>query len=231
MLISAVIIAVLGYLNQHGNLFIPTPIVTDFYANISTELISIAITILVIDALNERRAIQQEKKALILQMSSPTNSIAREAVRILRMRGWLTDGTLRGANLLRANLRKAYLEKADLQDVLFYKADLQGAYLQWSNLTGARYLEEYQLVQVKYIRGATMPDGSCYNGRFNLVGDLAWAHHVLKVDSENHQAMADFYGVPLEDYLQGQTWAREHLPQLQNEILVNRHTRFEEDPQ
>jgi len=231
MLISAILIAVLGYLNQHGNLFQPAPIVTDFYANISTELISIAITILVIDALNERRAIRQEKKNLILQMSSPTNAIAREAVRILRMRGWLTDGTLRGANLLRANLRKAYLERADLQDVLFYKAELQGAYLQWSNLKGTRRLEEYQLAQVKYFRGATMPDGSCYNGRFNLTGDRAWAHHVLKIDPENHQAMADFYEVSLEDYLQGQIWAREHLPELQNKMEVNRHTNFEEDQQ
>lgn len=229
MLISAIIIAVLGYLNQHGNLFLPVPIVTDFYANVSTELVSIAITILVIDALNERRAIQQEKKNLILQMSSPTNSIAREAVRILRMRGWLTDGTLRGSNLLRANLRKAYLEKADLQDVLFDKADLQGAYLQWSNLKGARKLEEYQLIQVKYFRGATMPDGSCYNGRFNLIGDLDWAHHSLKIASDNHQAMADFYGVSLEEYLQGQTWAKENLLELQSKILIKSHASFERD--
>ena len=42
-------------------------------------------------------------------MSSPTNFVAKEAARILRMQGWLTDGTLQGANLLRANLRKAFL--------------------------------------------------------------------------------------------------------------------------
>src|SRR5574341_1341491 len=227
MLVSAVFIAVLGYFNQHGNLLMPLPVVTDFYANISTELVSIAITVLVIDALNERRAIQQEKENLILQMSSPTNSIAREAVRVLRMRGWLTDGTLKGSNLLRANLRKAYLEKADLRDVFFYKVDLQGAYLQWSNLEGARKLEEYQLAQVKYFRGAIMPDGSCYNGRFNLIGDLNWAHHTLKIAPDNHQAMADFYGVSLEDYLQGQTWAKENLLELQNKIGVQNHTGFD----
>ncbi len=145
MLILAVAVALLGYFNQHGHLFTPLPLITDFYANISTELASIAITVLVIDALNERRTIQQEKENLILQMSSPTNSIAREAVRVLRMRGWLTDGTLKGANLLRANLKKAYLDRADLREASFYKADLQGAYLQRSDLNGAQKLEDYQL--------------------------------------------------------------------------------------
>jgi hypothetical protein len=211
MLVSALLIAVLGYFNQHSNLLVPLPIVADFYANISTELVSIAVTVLVIDALNERRAIQQEKANLILQMSSPTNSIAKEAVRVLRMRGWLTDGTLKGANLQRANLRNAFLEKADLRGIFFYEADLQGAFLQWCNLEGARKLENEQMAQLKFFRGAILPDGTTYNGRFNLPGDLKWARDTKKIALDDHQAMADFYGVSLEDYLQGQAWAQANL--------------------
>lgn len=227
MLISAVVIAVLGYFNQHGNFLIPLPIVADFYANISTELVSIAITVLVIDALNERRAIQQEKENLILQMSSPTNLIAKEAVRVLRMRGWLTDGTLKGANLQRANLRNAFLEKADLRGIFLYEADLQGAFLQRSNLEGARKLEDDQLAQVKYFRGAVMPDGSSYDGRFNLAGDLKWAHKSEKIAPDDHEAMANFYGVSLEEYLRGQAWAQENLLKLQNKTVVQSSEGFD----
>ena len=219
LLLIAAITAILGYMNQHGGLLLPIPVVTDFYANISTELASIALTVLVIDTLNERRAVQQEKQNLILQMSSPTNSIAKEAVRILRMRGWLIDGTLHRANLLRANLRKAYLEGIDLRGASLDKADLQGAYLQRANLEGVKKLEDHQIAQIKYLRRAIMPDGSRYDGRYNLSGDLSWAHDKLGIALDNHQAMAEFYEVSLEQYLQGQAWAREYLPKLASKAL------------
>ena len=214
LLILALFIGAYGYLNQHGNWQLPLPFIADFYANVSTELISIVITILVIDGLNERRAIQQEKQALILQMSSPTNFIAKEAARILRMRGWLTDGTLQGANLLRANLRKVLLVKADLRGALFYKAEIWDAYFHETNLTGAVKLEDWQLVTVKYLRKSILPDGKLYNGRFNLRGDLSWAYDKLGIDRDNDQAVADFYGVPVDEYRQGQAWAAENLQGL-----------------
>jgi hypothetical protein len=214
LLVLALVIAVYGYLNQHGNWQSPFPFIADFYANISTELISIVITILVIDGLNERRAIQQEKQALILQMSSPTNFIAKEAARILRMRGWLTDGTLQGANLLRANLRKVLLVKADLRGALFYKAEIWDAYFHETNLTGAVKLEDWQLVTVKYLRKAILPDGKLYNGRFNLRGDISWACDKLGINKEDDQAMADFYGVSVDEYRRGQVWAVENLQGL-----------------
>jgi hypothetical protein len=214
LLILALFIATYGYINQHTNWLLPLPFIADFYANVSTELISIVITILVIDGLNERRAIQQEKQALILQMSSPTNFITKEAARILRMRGWLTDGTLQGANLLRANLRKVLLAKADLRGAQFYKAELWDAYLHETNLTGAIRLEDWQLVTVKYLCKAILPDGKIYNGRFNLRGDLSWACDKLGIAKDDDQAMADFYGVPVDEYRQGQVWTVENLQKL-----------------
>ena len=227
MLLSAVSFAVFGYLNQHGQLFTPSLFVTDFYANISTELISIAVTVLVIDNLNSRRTIQQEKDRLILQMGSPTNSIAKEAVRILRVQGWFIDGTLRGANFLRANLQKAYLEEAYLAEANFYKANLQGAYLQKCNLTGAKHLEDWQLVQIKYLRGAILPDGLKYNGRFNLIGDLSWAHYGLHIPARSHKKMAEFYGVSIQDYRQGQLWAKKNLAKLRNIAKIQNRKKAE----
>ena len=226
MLVTAFIVAVIGYLNVHLNWMGPLPIVADFYANVSTELASVALTVLVIDALNERRAIQREKESLILQMSSPINAVAREAVRVLRVRGWLVDGTLRRANLLRANLRKAFLEKADLREVFLLKADLSGAYLQWSNLEGARELELTQLVQVAYLRGATLQDGSRYDGRFKLAGDLKWARTSEKIALNNAQAMADFYKVSLQNYREGQRWAKKNLARLRPQAAALRRRRF-----
>lgn len=56
-----------------------------------------------------------------------------------------------------------------------------------------------------------MPDGTRYDGRYRLAGDLEVAK-VDKHDIDDPAAMAQFYKVSLEDYLQGQKWAEENLP-------------------
>ena len=82
-------------------------LVEQLYSNFGIELFSIAITVLVIETLNERRAKQERKTELILQMGSPDNSFAVEAVRILRQKGWLEDGSLRDARLSQAKLSES----------------------------------------------------------------------------------------------------------------------------
>lgn len=219
LLVTAFLLGAVGYLNQHSGLFVPLPIIADFYANVTSELTSIAVTVLVIDTLNERRSIQQEKVALILQMDSPTNSIAREAVRVLRARGWLMDGSLQEAFLYRANLQDSFLVNADLKNANLRRANLNRAYLQGANLTGAKDLEDKQLVQTKSLQGANMPDGSRYNGRYNLSRDLRWA---LKngIDINEPAAMAEFYMVSLESYERGQSWARQNLSSLRSQAMA-----------
>lgn len=112
-------------------------LVIAFYANASAELVSIVFTILVIDSLNERRTRDQEKRRLILQMGSPDNGFALEAVRILGAEGWLADGSLHGADLWRANLAGALLERARLVRVELNDANLEGASLWGADLRGA----------------------------------------------------------------------------------------------
>ncbi|MEP7284384.1 MAG: toll/interleukin-1 receptor domain-containing protein [Chloroflexota bacterium] len=70
-----------------------------------------------------------EKQALIAQMGSHDNKTALQAVKTLRERGWLTDGTLRGADLSQADLWGADLSQADLSRADFRKANLSGAWL------------------------------------------------------------------------------------------------------
>jgi len=130
LLATAVLVALVGYLNQRGSLYMGEWVgafLQDYYANISTELASIAITVLIVDALYQQRDVEREKRDLILQMGSPDNTFAVEAVRRLRAQEWLEYGALRGA----------FLEKANLTGVHLHDADLEGAHLAYANLSGA----------------------------------------------------------------------------------------------
>jgi hypothetical protein len=137
----------------------------------------------------------------------------------------LEKANLRGAHLAWANLQRAdlhaaclqavRLNKADLREAHLHDADLQGADLEGTNLQGAQVYDQ-QLIKVNCLRGATMPDGSRYDGRFGLQGDLKIAYRE-QVDVNDASAMAAFFGVLLEEYQRGQSWAQEHLSVLHGE--------------
>ena len=182
--------------------------------------------------------LQMAEMQLIRKLRSPDNKYVVQAVEELRARGWLSLGVLegaglrharmQGADLYKANLRKADLRMANLWGADLSKADLQGARLNRANLRradlsrtnlqdadlfkvnlqGARNLTEAQLAQARRLCGATMPDSSPYDGRYNLAGDIAFAQ-AGHVDTGNPAAMANFYGVSLEEYLRGQEWELE----------------------
>jgi uncharacterized protein YjbI with pentapeptide repeats len=113
-----------------------------YWMNLFSEGLGIAITILVIDRLNEYRAEQRYKQDLIRHAGSISNDIAVDAIEQLRKAGWLTgtDGVLKGAFLLQANLEKARMSKANLQDVSLILANLQNADLSGANLQNADLL-------------------------------------------------------------------------------------------
>ncbi len=194
-----------------------------------------------------QRKTRQDKDRLILQLGSRINEVARHAAEELRSRGWLQDGTLnqaklnganlagadlRGASLQRArlfkaNLQGAYLLKADLREAHLAGADLQGAHMGGANLLGAAMagvnlqgafqVSAKQLALASRLKGATMPDGSRYDGRYNLPGDLRQAARV-GVDCADALSMAGWYGVPLEVYQTGQAWAkRKNLSRFQSQ--------------
>jgi uncharacterized protein YjbI with pentapeptide repeats len=161
------------------------------------------------------------------------NRKALLAVEELRARGWLEDGSLEGVRLCHAHLENADLLKASLRKIDFHQAyltyaDLTGADLTMAklmradlrgadfgganiadadflkaNLSGAKNLTDEQLSQAKRLCFATMPDGLPYDGRYRLSGDRELAEWG-KIDTEDQEAMAYFYGVPLQTYLEGQ---------------------------
>lgn len=169
---------------------------------------------------------------LIRKLRNPDNKRVLQAVEELRVRGWLQDGSLlniplcyvhmQGADLFEADLRKvdlhqAHLEWADLskanlegskltranlQGANFDSANLDGADLFKANLIEARNLTDEQLSKCRRLFGATMPNGDPYDGRYQLNGDIEFARWG-RVDVDDPQAMADFFGVTLDRYLSG----------------------------
>ena len=220
----------------------------DFYANISASLVTITITVLTIDWLNERRADQQLKAQLIREMGSTDNGIALRAVRELRAHGWLEDGSLRGAYLFRANLQNAELRLADLrgsnlhaanlQEANLYGADLRdadlldidlrGAYLSHVNLKDTKYLMNGQLLTVDCLRGATLAEGRQYAGELSLPLDLAEAK-IKEVNIDDPEEMSQFYGVPVETYIDGQEWASRNLARVRREAGLDEEEETEEE--
>ena len=173
------------------------------------------------------------KIELINRLQSPENRFVLEAVQELHTCGMLSDGSLRGIALCQAVLESADLKGADLCYVDLHQANLDDADLSGAKLTaaklnraslrganlagtdltnadlykvnlrGARNLSDEQFSTMNELFGSVMPSGDVYDGRFNLFGDLARARWA-KVKTEDPKSMAEFYGVSLETYLQGQ---------------------------
>lgn len=171
------------------------------------------------------------KLELINKIFTLDNKSTLQAVEELRVRGWLTDGSLRGSALCQAQMGNADLMEADLRNVDFHQANLEFADLRKArlngaklnraslyranfdqadltfadlykaNLRGAQNLTEQQLAAANQLLGAIMPDGATYDGRFNLPGDVARARWA-KIDPNDVEHMAEFYGVTVDDYLQ-----------------------------
>lgn len=170
---------------------------------------------------------------VIRKLRSADPKLVLRAIDELRKRGRLSDGTLawsefryvhfqgadlsgsnfykanlnfadlRGANLTAAIMDGASLRKANLSGANFYQTSLFATCLEEATLHGAINLEEDQLLQASRLRGATLPDGSRYNGRYNLQGDLEQAR-IKKVDVNSPKAMAEYYGISIKSYLDGQ---------------------------
>ncbi|MEL7433411.1 MAG: hypothetical protein AAFN11_05645, partial [Chloroflexota bacterium] len=104
----AIVIAIIGFLtntdiNNLGGMF------HEFYANISSELISIAITVAFIDSINKRRQDNQELTRLKALLASNESVVTKIAIAELNACGWLRDGSLQGVQLRRGKLQDTQL--------------------------------------------------------------------------------------------------------------------------
>jgi len=132
------------------------------------------------------KELEAKKAALIEQMGSSVKSVAIAAAERLSEYSWLSDGSLRGANLAGANLPGAYLFKANLEFVYLQGAILAGANLRRANMLGVRLqgadlsganLQEAFLNHVSF-RGARLSEA-------NLQGASMAQAHLEEADLVN----------------------------------------------
>jgi uncharacterized protein YjbI with pentapeptide repeats len=125
-------------------------LVDDLYGNFFTEALSIAVTIGVIDLLNQRRLEDRRRQELVDQLSSRVPGFPAEAVRLLKHRGWYQDRDVmhalqNGGDFELADLRGLRIpddisglrvehERLDLSEARLEKADLRKAYLEGVHL-------------------------------------------------------------------------------------------------
>jgi hypothetical protein len=190
-----------------------------FLEDLVPEFFGLAFTVLIIDSLDRHREDRLIKEQLLRQLHSYYNSFALQAIEELRVLGYLSDGSchrldLRGSDWRGGNLYQADLTGSDLINAKLHEADFVGA-----NLTDVKVTDE-QLVTALALWKCVMPDGKLYNGRFNLAHDFTVARR-KGYNPNSPESMAAYYGVTLEDYLEGQAWAREHLSALKAKALMN----------
>lgn len=161
LVILAAVVTLVGALDLHPGLdplHFLQKIFDDLYANLGTELASIAVTVLIIDRLHDRHTEETERQKLILQLGSPDNSFAIEALRMLAAHNWLKNGALKGAHLTRANLEGANLQQVKLTNARLglanlRRAKLTGAHLRCANLQGA-------VLEAACLRGTDLSDAN-----------------------------------------------------------------------
>jgi uncharacterized protein YjbI with pentapeptide repeats len=105
-----------------------------------------------------------------------------------------TSANIRNGKFENASLWQSNLENSYLQNCSFRNADLKGV-----NFNKANKLTVEQFIDMNELRGAIMPDGSLYDGRYELKGDLIKAQE-RNIDIRDDARMAEFYGVSLETY-------------------------------
>jgi len=189
-----------------------------YITNLYTELISIGVTIVVLDRINQWRDRQNLKRRLVAEAGSRSNSIAVGAVDWLRREGWLSllkDVDLSNANLSGVNFRNANLKgvnltdtalegsdflDASLEDAKLLSANLEGALLWNVVLTGAD-LRDVNLNNVNLV-GANLVNANLFSASLENA-DLRGANLRLAILNNANLEGAKLQGTTLPD---GTTW-------------------------
>lgn len=143
LVVASVITSVISFeINQNNSGNAGAVWWASWFQNFSAGLLGSAITFWLIDILfgsqrerdAEEHAIQVRKEQLLRQLASKVNSDAIRAVEELRFAGWLSDGTLEGANLNGADLQGADFNHARLNRASFRNANLHEAILNYADM-------------------------------------------------------------------------------------------------
>lgn len=174
-LIAGLGVAIIGYPLAHPDQpFDLRQFFSEIYTNLSSELIGIAITVLVIDAIyrkyESRNQEQREREQLIRQFGSSVNEVAKRASEELRAHGWLSDGSLQEMDFRVANLEDARLWRSDLQGANLQWAKLKRANLNDSVLAGANLTQAN--LQAARLRGADLRGANLFEAKLYRINGL-----------------------------------------------------------
>lgn len=148
--------------------------------NLAFTLIGISGTVLIVDRLNELRAVDTLKKSLVRDAGSTNNAVSIRSLRELRALDGHLDGTmigcdLSGADLSKAPLSGASMERAVLVSVNLTEGDLSGAGMHQAALNGSNLskanLEHADLSSAEAIdcnfQNADLSGANLQSGNFN----------------------------------------------------------------
>lgn len=114
---------------------------TGYYANTFTDVLSIGVTVLLIDRLNRRRDERELQKQFVRDIRTKVPDVVRNALHQMREHKWLVGdaGILKGEHLAGVELQDADLHDANLcsakmQDAILTKTNLKDANLSGVNL-------------------------------------------------------------------------------------------------
>ena len=202
----------LGILGVGITLLLLSNWLPEWLVGIAPELIGIAVTVLIIERLVERRNQEQRKQEIIEQIYSPVRDVAVEALRLTRKNGWFDDinkedfievhweganlreASLDGASMMGANLEGANLIDASLDSTWLFGANLKGADLWNASLTRA-HLNAINL-EGACLRAANLDEANL-EGAILAKADLNRATFILTNLFEANLEGADLRGANL----------------------------------
>ena len=203
--VLAVILLIIAIGLMVGSKTSKDSIVRDYIPNIVTESISIAVTVLIIDSLNERRSRKELKERLKRQLWSKDQGLALNAINELRANGWLTDGSLENINLPYAVLDRAELKGAVLNGANFHRASLRRAYIGHAHLRNCDFSQADLTLSVfnhSDLTGSDFTNAILDNASFEnaiLVGATIEKEQILRAKSFKGAIMPD--GLPYEEWV------------------------------
>jgi uncharacterized protein YjbI with pentapeptide repeats len=160
-----------------------------YVSNLWIEAISIGVTVIILDQVNQWRSKQNRirdlKENLIHEAHSNNNTAAIHAINELRKRDWLANqqGILQGVNLENANLEGVDFADTNLQGTDLGYANLQSARLTFANLRDA-HLHETNL-QDANLAYAELQKASLYKANLqdaDLIGANLQEANLMQTD-------------------------------------------------
>lgn len=135
------------------------------YHSFTTEMIGVAVTVLVLEELDRLRSKQEFKQQTFRQIRHSSNPFAVEALETARAMGWMDEIIHPDTDLKNANLAGADLRHASLQRAKFWEANLVGTDLRGANLIEADL--RYANLAGAYLRGANLAGANLWGANLD----------------------------------------------------------------